>query len=265
MSEYGFLQKTGYDRIANIYDEDMGQNTSGQDIDFYRQNCFGAKGPVLELGCGTGRVTMPLARAGISMLGIDNSFAMLRELQHKARKEGFTGKDNRLRYCCMDMRCFAFGLRFSTIVCPYSAFTYLVKEKDRKQTLKNIHNHLSANGTFLLDVFIPDSSMDKFSDDHIFFDYRRQITTGNIIERTKTIIKDIFPGTNRIKRYYRFFNKEGDLLKTIVTDETIRYYMPDQMKTLLHENGFRSVKIVILKEGTNASDKPGTSFFICRK
>ena len=60
-----------YDVIAEFYDDDMGRNVGGEDVAFYVDQCAAAPGPVLELGCGTGRITLALVRAGNTVIGID--------------------------------------------------------------------------------------------------------------------------------------------------------------------------------------------------
>ena len=73
-----------YDRIARFYDVDMAQNMPFDDVGFYVGLCEPLRGPVLELGCGNGRILLELAQHGIDAIGIDASAGMLRELRRKA-------------------------------------------------------------------------------------------------------------------------------------------------------------------------------------
>ena len=73
-----------YDRIARFYDVDMAQNMPFDDVGFYVRLCEPLRGPVLELGCGNGRILLELARHGIDAIGIDASAGMLAELRRKA-------------------------------------------------------------------------------------------------------------------------------------------------------------------------------------
>ena len=67
----------GWDEYAPFYDWENAQTLGRRDVPFWRRAALKAKGPVLELGCGTGRVTKPLARAGVDIVGIDRSAPML--------------------------------------------------------------------------------------------------------------------------------------------------------------------------------------------
>jgi ubiquinone/menaquinone biosynthesis C-methylase UbiE len=75
---------TNYDRIARFYDVDMAQNMPFDDAGFYAEQCAAAAGPVLELGCGNGRILLRLLERGIDAWGVDSSAQMLAELRRKA-------------------------------------------------------------------------------------------------------------------------------------------------------------------------------------
>ena len=67
----------GWDEYAPFYDWENAQTVGRADVPFWRRLTSGSRGRVLELGCGTGRISVPLARAGVSMVGIDRSAPML--------------------------------------------------------------------------------------------------------------------------------------------------------------------------------------------
>ena len=115
------MSRSAYDLIAEYYDFDMGMNAPKNDVEFYVNWAAGRFGPVLELGCGTGRITLPMVQAGCTVLGIDLSIPMLRQLKTKAEFILSSEELSRLSLCCMDMRQLALDASFSLIICPYSA------------------------------------------------------------------------------------------------------------------------------------------------
>src|SRR4051794_196786 len=76
----------GWDEYAPFYDWENAQTLGRRDVPFWRRVAAGAKGRVLELGCGTGRVSLPLARAGISLVGVDRSEPMLVRLARRSAR-----------------------------------------------------------------------------------------------------------------------------------------------------------------------------------
>src|SRR3954470_11060663 len=74
----------GWDTYAPFYDWENARTLGRRDVPFWRRVALGAPGPVLELGCGTGRISLPLARAGVHLVGIDRSEAMLARALRKA-------------------------------------------------------------------------------------------------------------------------------------------------------------------------------------
>ncbi|MDQ2948696.1 MAG: class I SAM-dependent methyltransferase, partial [Acidobacteriota bacterium] len=222
-----------YDAIARIYDEDMGRNAGPDDVNFYVAQCRAAAGPVLELGCGTGRITLPLVQSGRSVAGIDSSQAMLERLSTKA-KELSAPQQARLSWTLARMESFSFENRFARIICPYSAFTYLVEASDRRQALDNVRRHLEPGGTFVLDVFVPDPQIAGVSDGHVFRDYERVLADGTRLERTKTIQQDRSAKINVIKRTYSFFhNVDAMPHEQFTTIDRIRIYDPSDLRSVL--------------------------------
>ena len=115
-----------YDLIARFYDHDMGLSAPAGDVAFYVKAGLEATGRILEVGCGTGRIALPLVEAGCQVLGVDVSLPMLKKMSQNAFARLSRSQQTRLIWACMDMKALGISETFSLILCPYSAFTYLV-------------------------------------------------------------------------------------------------------------------------------------------
>jgi SAM-dependent methyltransferase len=146
-----------YDPVA--YDA-QAQGVPG-DVEFFlslAQEAHAAGQPVLELACGTGRVSIPIAQAGVRVVGLDQSAAMLGRAREKARPERSrrgAGLDNA---CWVegDMREFELPERFGLVFIPYRSFQHLLTADDQLACLRCIHRHLVPGGRLALDIFNPD-------------------------------------------------------------------------------------------------------------
>lgn len=253
---------SSYDRIATIYDQDMGRNVTGKDIDFYVQAGVKARGPVLELGCGTGRIALPLTQAGCTVVGIDSSLPMLQQMKRKADQLESREK-RRLLISCMNMASLAFDSEFALILCPYSAISYLLDETDIENCLNDVRRCLMRSGRFILDIFVPRPDLLCLPDKLVIFDYRREIADGLFLERRKTIEKDLPARTNRITRYYRLIGHGGLVLEEFSTLETIRYYFQTELKLLLQSHGFEVLGEYGDFEGQPYHDQAQMMVFVC--
>jgi SAM-dependent methyltransferase len=220
-----------FDSIAEFYDDDMGRTNPGKDIEFYTQQALEAGGPVLELGCGTGRITIPLLRAGCEVAGLDVSSGMLEVLRKKAAAELTSAESARLTLHRADMSGFELGRSFGSVLCPFSAFNYLVDESAVRSALNCISRHLRPGGRFVLDTFIPPEEVLRRPDDFVYLDYRRPRAGGTILQREKRIIKCPHAQVNLVVRTYSLFAPDGSLLRRFLTRERIRYYHPHQLGT----------------------------------
>jgi ubiquinone/menaquinone biosynthesis C-methylase UbiE len=124
------------------------------DIQFYRNLAQRANGEVLEVGVGTGRVAVELAKAGIRVTGLDMSEAML---AIAAEKGSASAVADRLRLERGDMRNFDLGRRkFELIIVPYRAFQLLLTPEDQLAALAAFRRHLRRSGILALHLFDPD-------------------------------------------------------------------------------------------------------------
>jgi len=144
----------GWDQYAPFYDWENAQTLGRRDIPFWRRLALRAKGRVLELGCGTGRVSLPLARAGVSLVGIDRSPSMLARAVRRAR--ALRHRRNALTFVRGDVRALPFAhQQFSAVLAPYGVLQSLLDDDDLVATLESVRHVLVRGGTFGIDL-VPD-------------------------------------------------------------------------------------------------------------
>ena len=143
-----------YDLYAATYDAQFRERLD--DVPFYVEEAKRAEPPVLELACGTGRVLIPVAKAGVQVYGLDSSAAMLDVCRRKVAKLA-EDLQARITLSEADMRDFSFDERFGLIYCPFRAFLHLMTPEDQITALRRIHDHLRKGGRFTAFGIAPES------------------------------------------------------------------------------------------------------------
>jgi SAM-dependent methyltransferase len=147
---------TGYDDypfVAEFYDH-VPPYRARQDVTFFLELARASGGPVLELGCGTGRILIPTAWAGIEIVGLDSSQSMLSVCAQKLRQEP-REVQARAQLVRGDMREFRLDRRFSLVTLPFRPFQHLLTLEDQLACLAAIHAHLQDGGRVVLDILNP--------------------------------------------------------------------------------------------------------------
>ena len=121
------------------------------DVDFYVAE---AKSPVLELGCGTGRILLPIARAGHTIVGLDSSKQMLERARVNLARES-PDVQRRVTLQQRDMHDFDLAARFPVIIAPFRVFQHLTTIDAQLRFLATVARHLTPGGRFVFDVFNP--------------------------------------------------------------------------------------------------------------
>jgi SAM-dependent methyltransferase len=141
---------------VEIYDimTSSGWADSGADVCFLRERFRNIIGPVLELGCGTGRAAIPLAEAGFVVHGIDASFAMLSVARAKQQCLPASAA-GRLFLIEGDMREFESAIKFGAVYSTFRSFQHLLSPEDQESCLRCIHLHMRTDGILVLNLFEP--------------------------------------------------------------------------------------------------------------
>ena len=150
---------TLYDRIAPIYDPWSRSVT--EDVRFYVDQALASGGPVVELAVGTGRIAIPIAEAGIHVIGVDASPEMLRVARAAADAAGIVERvDLRLG----DLRDPPVCERVPLAICPFRSLLHMEEEQEKLRALEAAKTLLEPGGRFVFDVFAP--SRDDIEETH---------------------------------------------------------------------------------------------------
>lgn len=141
-----------YTRDAELYD--IVYADYDEDIAFYVEEARQAAGPCLELGCGTGRILIPSAQAGATMVGLDASPSMLQRARQKVAALP-PEVQARITLVQGDMRAFDLQQQFALITIPFRAFLHLLQVSDQIVALHTIRRHLHPDGRLILNFFDP--------------------------------------------------------------------------------------------------------------
>ena len=139
-----------YDDIAAFYDPWSRSVT--EDVGFYVKHALAAGGPVVELAVGTGRIAVPIAQAGIRVIGVDSSPGMLAVARSTAEEAGVSELvDLRLG----DLREPPVSERVPLVICPFRSLLHMETEAEKLRAVRAARNLLAADGRFVFDVFAP--------------------------------------------------------------------------------------------------------------
>ena len=223
---------------AETYDTRT-QSAPGE-IDFYVERARASGGPVLELASGTGRVSWPIARAGIPIVGLDLSEGMLQRAEAKRRNESrATGE--LVRFVRGNMADFDLGERFALAIIPFRAFLMLLTIEEERTALACVRRHLRPGGRLIIDIFDP--RLDLLAETQ--FVPRREVPamthpeTGNVVSVT-VLERENDHVRQRLVERWRFTESSAD--GTLVREEEerleLRWIFRYEMLHLLELSGF---------------------------
>lgn len=213
-----------------------------EDVRYYVGLAGAHGGPVLEYGCGNGRIALPLARSGVEVVGVDRSAPMLRDLHRRLRDEPEEVR-RRVTLRRGDMRSVRLGRRFPLVFCPFNAFLHLYERRDVERFLLRVLEHLTPGGRFVFDVSMP-------APEELARDPERAYS----MPRFRYPASEGAPAT--VVRYAERF--DYDRLRQILfvameftpvdgsepwmTPLAHRQFFPQELDALLHYNGLRVVE-----------------------
>jgi len=222
-----------YDTDWEFYDDFY---ADVDDIDFYAGLARRAGGPVLEVMCGTGRILVPLARAGFEVTGIDANEKMLEAARKKLAREP-PEVQKRATLVRADARSIELGKRFNLVILAFSSVNHLLAPEDQDRTMACLKRHLSENGLLAVASFIPHD--EKLHAEKL--DKEVQLENGDLLIRYSTLT--VAPDTGLMRVNYRWeLERDDKIVRESTSAFDLRLLKPNQLKALLEGAGFQLVE-----------------------
>ncbi len=226
-----------YDQIARFYD--LTHDALTEDIPLVVQLAMENGGTVLELGCGTGRLLLPLARAGCRVVGVDNSPGMLARAAARLAQEP-EGVRERVTLLAQDFTQLDVGqARFALVVIPYNTFLHL-DTAAKRATLRRVAGCLGANGRLFLDLTNPFwlADMAEAEPDFVLENELVDPQTGETVRQWSRGEADSGVQAVRIEWRYEVVERGEETAVSAV----YHYLFPHEWELLLRQTGFQLQK-----------------------
>lgn len=222
-----------FDLLARYYDLDQAGYTD--DIPFYLSLAQRCGSPIFELGCGTGRLLVPLAQAGYQITGVDVSPAMLDIARQKVAKAGL---EERVILVQADMRSMALPGRYRLGICGLYTLLHVACLPDQSAVLKTAFRHLDSGGILALDLPNPHTSM--LTEEQAPVLLEKEIMdplSGHRIFKLYSHRTDLSTQTTESTWIYDEMDAQGGVRRTVIPLR-MRWLYPYEAQLLMEAAGF---------------------------
>jgi SAM-dependent methyltransferase len=255
-----------YAFVADLYDHVLPYRDR-PDVTLYVDAARKCGGPVLEIGCGTGRILIPTARAGFEIVGLDLSPHML-EVCRKRLSQEPDEVQARAQLVEADMRDFDLGQIFRLVTIPFRPFQHLTTIEDQLSCLICTHRHLTEGGRLIFDIFNP--SLEALTSDDVGKEIGEEpgFTTPDgrrVVRRHRIVSRDRFNQINYVELIYIVTHPDGRE-ERLVHAFPMRYLFRFEAEHLLVRSGFEVEHLYAdFDKSPYGSEDPGELIFVAKK
>jgi SAM-dependent methyltransferase len=210
------------------YDLHHSRHAFAADIPFYIGQAHKRGEPILELGCGTGRITIPIAKEGMEVWGLDVSPQMLATARKKSDALGLS-----INWVQADCRDFHLGQKFNLIFYPFNSIQHLLDLGDLEACLACVKEHLAPTGKFIVDIFNP--SLGKLLTDHSQITEITQYPAPDGNGVIKVLESHSYRRDSQILEVLWHYRREDGRTETIPA--SMRVIFPQELDAILGYNG----------------------------
>src|SRR6266849_1876222 len=226
-----------YDLIAPFYD--IEHSRFDEDIDLYMNFAELRGGPLLELACGSGRLLLPLADAGYEVTGVDTSASMLALARLALETEGVAARCELVQ---QDMCALQLDKKFHMAFIALGSFGHICARKAQQQALAAIRAHLSAGGTFILDISNEDARYMEGMSGQMLHQGTWRLDDGSMVTH---FVSPASSTTTHLLDLTHFYDihRQGEAVRRTITQTRLYLFERNEAELLLEQAGF-SVKNV---------------------
>jgi SAM-dependent methyltransferase len=221
--------------FARFYDIIYDHIRKDEDQSYYLRKIGVAKGPVLEVGVGTGRFFIEALDKGADIYGIDISKPMIDVLKRKLPEK------EHHRVSVQDVCELKTGRKYDLIIAPFRVFQHLITIEQQLKGLTNIYDHLNQGGTFIFDLFIPNVKMLAEGWDEVN-DFDGEYKPGLMLQRFTSMEADTVNQISRITFRFVWEEEDGEGISYNWSTE-IRLVFRYELEHLLYRSKFKDYKI----------------------
>lgn len=212
--------------------------------------------PVLEVGCGTGRLTIPLAQHGMSVTGLDIVVGMIERANEKAQ-------DLPIEWIEADARSYQLNRTFRLIFESGSVFQHMLTRPDQEAFLARVREHLHDDGLFVVSAIFPRTSLLGSVDEEQEW-FTTQHPSGYEIHVSGTEYYDAVRQIKVETAHRRWRDNDGKEVVR-VAPLSLRYLYPQEMEALLHYNGFTVLERYGDYDSGPLTNKSRMQIYVCKK
>jgi SAM-dependent methyltransferase len=236
------------------------------DVAFYTDLAMHARGPVLELGCGTGRILIESAAAGATITGLDLSPLMLDACRLKVSALS-AEVAQRITLIEADMTAFDLKRRFALVTIPFRAFCHLIEVCDQLACLERVREHLEQDGELVFDVFQPrlDILIDPHATDEVEDTPESPLSGGRTVRRTARRL-NLHQAEQTMQVEFNYYIKDARGNAERLTESfPFRYYFRYELEHLLARAGFQVAALYGWYDRSPVSEEPRELIFTARR
>jgi len=223
------------------------------DLDFYHGLCRASGGPILEIGVGTGRIALPLAKDGMEIVGIDLYEPMLKVAQQRALD--VAPLDGSLKLIQADMRDFDLKRKFPVVTIPARTLLLATTEEDQIDTLCRAGQHLEEDGTMAFNLFYPDPEMLADDPDEEFLLEVVEKPDGGRYVLTAKNHFDLDSQLNHGTQIAEELDPKGEVLRRQELEVVVRYLYPEQVISMCQRVGLDVIEMWGDFEGSDLDEE----------
>jgi cyclopropane fatty-acyl-phospholipid synthase-like methyltransferase len=228
---------TDYDLIAPFYE--IEHSHFNEDLNLYINFAELCGSPLLELACGSGRLLVPLARAGYELTGVDSSASMLNLAQHALEQAGVAGQCTLVQE---NMSRLHLGQKFRLAFIALGSFGHVYSRQEQRQTLAVVRDHLTPGGRFILDISNADVRYMEQLSGQMLHQGTWKRDDGTLLSHFVSPASSLTKHMLELTHFYDE-HKQGEAVQRTVTTTHIYLFERNEVELLLEEAGFRILDV----------------------